>query len=139
MGAGCPMTTSCNPSERARLRLMNQSIDTQRLRSFRLFLAGMFVLILLWILPHGGQETGRTFLDVAFDSSWRVFGEWPAAWCSVQLMLLSVGALCWIVSGWLLASALTSRESLEWIVLALALGPLCCLWVGGYCLARAVL
>ena len=43
------------------------------------------------VAPYPGRQEGRSLFEVARDSSWRNLGDWPAAWCSIKLILLALG------------------------------------------------
>jgi hypothetical protein len=57
----------------------------------------------------------------------------------MKIIFLGAGTLCVLISGWLMATALAGKEVLEWVVFVLALAPIFCLWLGIYCLIKAVL
>lgn len=108
-------------------------------RSFRLLLVGVCLLGLLLALPDAGRAEGRSFFTVAWNCTWGRLGEWGPAWCSMKIIFLGAGTLCVLISGWLMATALAGKEVLEWVVFVLALAPIFCLWLGIYCLIKAVL
>ncbi len=71
-------------------------------------------------------------------STWRNLYDWPAAWCSVKIILFSVGLFLVIDAiGSLLA--LVRLKSLALSVFLLHIVPGCGLLFGGYYLLKALL
>jgi hypothetical protein len=63
-------------------------------RSRRILLwyaAGFYLLVIVFLSPHAGYWEGKSFFKVAQASPWDRWWDWAAAWCSVKLILLSLG------------------------------------------------
>jgi hypothetical protein len=59
----------------------------------RAALIGIVLLAIVFLTPDAGRPIGKSFLRVAFDASWRHLGDVAAAWCSLKILLLSIGAV----------------------------------------------
>ena|ERR1700733_2987009 len=54
-------------------------------------LLGSLVLFgIVFLTPYAGQNEGHSFYEIARTSVWGKL-EWPAAWCSVKIILLGLG------------------------------------------------
>ncbi len=56
-------------------------------------LIGGFVLAFIFLTSDAGRQTHQSFFAVAHQSLWSHFADWPAAWCSVKIVLLGIGLL----------------------------------------------
>jgi hypothetical protein len=77
-------------------------------------------------------------LAVARDSLWSQFTDWPAAWCSVKILLLGTGALLLLDAMGNLAIRL-KKEFLGLGLLCLGVVPVLLLIFGSYELVKALL
>jgi hypothetical protein len=59
----------------------------------KLLLVGVLLLGAVFLIPDAGQAEHRSFFSVAQDSFWGHLFEWPAAWCSAKIIVLSVSGL----------------------------------------------
>jgi hypothetical protein len=101
-------------------------------------LAGLILLGIVFFAPNGNGEPATAFYQAAFNTTWRDLWEWPAAWCSVKIILLSVSLFLLIDSfGTLLL--VMNRRRLAGKVFFFILLPLAGFCVGGYYLIKSVL
>ena len=103
-----------------------------------LYSAGLLLMALVLLSPDASYSEGRTFFEVARASPWERWWDWLAAWCSVKIILLSLGATFVIgaVGLWLLDAR---RRTLGTVVLCLGTLPAAGLWLGAYYLVKALL
>lgn len=59
-------------------------------------LAGVCLLGFAWFAPDFGGHQGLSFIQVARHSSWHHVLDWEAAWCSLKIILLSLG-VCLVI------------------------------------------
>jgi hypothetical protein len=104
----------------------------------RLCLIGGCVLAIVFLTPNAGHEQHRSFLAVARDSLWSQFADWPAAWCSVKILLLGTGALLVLDAMGNLMIRL-KQEVLGLGLFCLGLVPVLLLIFGSYELVKALL
>ena len=104
----------------------------------RLCLFGGFALAIVFLAPDAGHEQHRSFLAVALDSLWSRFADWPAAWCSVKILLLGACALLVLDAVGNLAIRLR-MEFLGLGLLCLGIVPVLLLIFGSYELVKALL
>ena len=106
--------------------------------TIRLFLIGGCVLATVFLAPDAGHEHHRSFLAVALDSLWSRFADWPAAWCSMKILLLGTGVLLVLDA----AGNLAIRLRMEFLglgLLCLGIVPVLLLIFGSYELVKALL
>jgi hypothetical protein len=53
---------------------------------------GTCLLLIGLFAPYAGQQSGRSFFQVAQDSSWKNLADWPAVWSSVKIILIFLGS-----------------------------------------------
>ena len=73
-----------------------------RRRWLLLYVLGLYLLAVVFLSPHAGYQEGRSFLEVARSSPWDRWWDWAAAWCSLKLILLSLGVLLLVAACWVL-------------------------------------
>ena len=103
-----------------------------------LYAIGFWFLVLVFLAPDAGYVTGRSFFNVAEASPWDRWWDWAAAWCSVKIILLSVGAGS-VLAAVAVLLRLLHRESLAMAVLLLMVAPLAGICAGVFFLVKAVL
>src|SRR5271154_5880549 len=59
----------------------------------RPLLTGLFLLGMVFLTPDAAQHAGQSLFAVARTSAWRHLGDWPAAWCSLKIILLGISGL----------------------------------------------
>jgi hypothetical protein len=106
--------------------------------TLRFFLMGLFLLGMVFVPPSTGYHQGQSFFAVAKASPWHRLGDWPAAWCSLKIVVLSLSGFLMVIS---LAESLvaTGRETLAKLSLLLITAPILVFWMGLYCLVKAIL
>lgn len=104
----------------------------------RFLLLGILLLGVVFLIPDAGQLEHRSFFTVAQHSVWGQLFEWPAAWCSTKIIVLSISALLIVEASLTVAMRVGYRMAcmalLFLAILALALGTF-----GFYELAKALL
>jgi len=63
-----------------------------------LCLIGLWLVAVVFLLPNGGKVAGKSFLEGALATNWRNWGDWPAVWCSLKMILLSLGVFAIFIS-----------------------------------------
>lgn len=64
--------------------------------SIRLLLMGLLLLCIVFFAPHARYHGLKTMFTIASSSRWLILGEFPSAFSSIRIMLLSLGAfLIW--------------------------------------------
>lgn len=96
------------------------------------------MLGVVFLIPDGGQLEHRSFFSVAQHSVWGQLFEWPAAWCSAKIIVLSISALLIVEASLTLAMRAQFRLACM-ALLCLAVGALALGTFGFYELAKAVL
>jgi hypothetical protein len=104
----------------------------------RVGLWGVGLLFIAYFAPYSGQEEGKSFFTLARESSWRNPGDWPAAWCSIKLILLALGVVC-LIDCLARLTMIYRRETFSWLLSFLNLVPGAGLLLGFYYLVKAVL
>ena len=104
---------------------------------------GAFLLIVVFLTPDAGRGQGHSFITAAIHSQWSQWGDWPAAWCSIKIILLTVGAFLVVTSLFAVLEYWTPKEesvaSLTVVfALSLVLGLFGGLLTGLYLLMKAV-
>lgn len=104
-----------------------------------LLLAGIVMIGLVLVTPDAaGSRAAGSFFTTATSSSWGTLTDLTAAWCSFKIILLSVGVFLVVdVLGTTLL--VLKHKRLAWMVYTLHLGPCAGVFVGCYCLIKAVL
>lgn len=103
-----------------------------------LCLIGVAFLACTYFTPHPGYQDGVSFFDVARNTQWGNLYDWPAAWCSVKVILLSVGLL--FLTFWLTTMVgLSVPKTLERVLVLLMALPCLGILAGMYFLVKAVL
>ena len=59
----------------------------------KLLFMGVVLLGAVFLIPDAGDAEHRSFFAVAQESIWGRLFEWPAAWCSAKIIVLSISAL----------------------------------------------
>ena len=102
-----------------------------------LFLAGICVLGLVFFAPDAAHRHNGAFFKIARATSWHRPFELSAAWCSVKIILASVGLFLVIES---LGSALarSKHQDLTLTVFSLQLLSVLVFLIGNYYLVKAL-
>jgi len=98
---------------------------------------GICALLLGFLAPYSGQQDGKSFFQVARESTWDNPGDWPAAWCSLKIILVLLGIAMLIDSAARLAIIYRREASIRvfsWLQFVTGL----VLLLGIYYLAKAV-
>jgi hypothetical protein len=103
-----------------------------------LYFTGLYLLAVVFLSPHAGYREGRSFFIVAQSSPWNQWWDWPAAWCSVKIILLSTGAFSVLAALWMLLKIL-NRQSLARMIRFLSAAPGLGVLIGIYYLVKALL
>ena len=103
-----------------------------------LCLIGFSLLAVVWFSPDAGQNQHTSFIKVASASSWLEPGDFAAAWCSLKIILFSVGLFLFIESAGTLL-AVMRRKHLALTVFFLQVVPFLGFVSGTYCLVKALL
>jgi hypothetical protein len=96
------------------------------------------LLAIVFLTPQAGSAQGRTFFEVASQSRWQNLYDWPAAWCSLKIILLFCGvfslvfALCAFWLCWM------TPKFVGWVMLLITTGTVAGCWLGIYELIKAV-
>ena len=118
------------------MRSSRQSASQGR-RAVLLYAAGVYLLAIVFLAPHPGYAEGRSFFSIALESPWDRLWDWPAAWCSIKIMLLSLGVAALMAA---LGNVLnlTRRGTLGHAALLLSVGTAMGFCWGAYCLVKAL-
>jgi hypothetical protein len=110
--------------------------ETQR-KILLLYFTGFFFLTIVFLSPHAGYLDGESFISIARSSPWERWGDWPAAWCSLKVIFLSMGVFLVLraLGGLLRLSAGKTPGN---VVLTLTGAPIAGFWIGLYYLIKAV-
>jgi hypothetical protein len=81
-----------------------------------LYAIGLCLLIVVFLSPHAVYGEGRSFFKVAGASPWNRWWDWAAVWCSVKIILLSLGVFSLLAAFETLLKIL-HRESLAKAIL----------------------
>ncbi len=100
--------------------------------------AGVCLLVIVLCAPHTGHDEGQSFFTGAVASAWGEFDDWPAAWCSLKMVLLCLAAFLVIESVGRVFE-LRQQHDLATVVFLSALVPFLGLLVSGFFLVRALL
>jgi hypothetical protein len=106
-------------------------------RVLLLYATGIYLQAVVFLSPHSGYLEGRSFVQVALASSWDQWWDWPAAWCSVKIILFGLG-LGLLIAALGLMLKLVKRDAVGNALLCLS--SLCALgfWLGSYYLVKAL-
>jgi hypothetical protein len=99
---------------------------------------GLILLAIVFLVPDGSGNPAHAFFETARQSTWRNLFDWPAAWCSVKLILFSASLFLLIDSFGTLLLVL-NRRRLAGKVFILITVPFMGFFVGGYYLVKALL
>jgi hypothetical protein len=103
-----------------------------------LYSTGLLLMAAVLLSPDALYWEGQTFFEVARSSPWERWWDWLAAWCSIKIILLSLGATFVIAAVGLWLRVVRWR-TLGTVVLLLGALPLAGLWMGAYYLVKALL
>ena len=103
-----------------------------------LYAIGFCLLAVVLLAPDAGHVSGRSFFKMAAESPWDRWWDWAAAWCSVKIILLSLGAGS-LLSALAILLKLLHQESLARAVLMLTAVFLSVFCLGAFLLVKAVL
>ena len=107
-------------------------------RGLLLYAIGLWLLVIVFLSPHAGSGEGRLFFKVAEASPWDEWWDWAAAWCSVKIILLSLGVWS-LIAAFETLLKVSNRESLAKAILYLSALPSIGLGLGIYYLVKALL
>ena len=66
--------------------------ERQTLKQVGIFcLLGIVLMGVTWFTPDAAQANGANFFTLARQTNWHHPLDWHAAWCSVKIILFSVG------------------------------------------------
>ena len=102
-----------------------------------LSLVGFGLLGFAFFAPNVGGHSG-SFFSVAMQTTWENLLDWPAVWCSLKIILLSVG-LFLIIESTGTVLAVKKLKSLVLPVFLMQAVPLLGLLFGGYYLVKSLL
>jgi len=103
-----------------------------------LCLIGVALLAVTYFTPHAGGQQGFSFFEVAWNTPWQNLGDWPAAWCSVKVILFSLSVF--FLTFWLTTMfGLSIPKALERFLIFLMTVPCLGVLAGLYLLVKAVL
>ncbi len=103
-----------------------------------LYAIGLYLLLVVFLSPHAGYGEGKSFFKVAEASPWDWWWDWAAVWCSLKIILLSLGVFSLIAAFETLLKVL-NRESLAKAILFLRAVPGLGFGLGLYYLVKALL
>lgn len=113
--------------------------DHKTYSQVRLFcLVGFCLLGVALFAPDGGSRHGESFLFVARHSTWGQWFNWPAAWCSLKLILASVGMFL-LLDSLGTVFMLFKRQRLAVVTFVLIFLPCLGFLAGSYYLLKALL
>jgi hypothetical protein len=115
---------------------MNSQPKIYRQTSF-LSLVGLGILGFAFFAPDAGVHPG-SFFSVAMRCTWQDLLELPAAWCSIKIILMSVG-LFLIIESTGTVLAVKKYKSLVLPVFLMQAVPCLGLLFGGYYLIKSLL
>ena len=118
------------------MALLNRDQEIRRRVGWMVF-AGISMLVIAFFLPDAGHQRGA-FLTVATSSSWQKPFDWPAARCSVKIVLLA-GLLFLGVDALLAILLRLKLEKLAFLVFCVEVLPVLGILIGVYYLLKALL
>ncbi len=104
-----------------------------------LYFIGLVLIVAALNAPHAGSEQGKSLFEVAHTSTWSQLGDWAAAWCSLKIMTIGVGALLIAIGLVVLLMLLGRRGAALGVFLAGALVATLGFGTGLFYLLKAVL
>lgn len=104
----------------------------------KFFWLGVFLLLVVFLLPDAGRMEHRSFFAMAQRSAWGQLFEWAAAWCSAKIILLSVSVFL-VLDAFLSLMIRTRYQKTCALLFLLAVVPVLVGLFGVYELAKAVL
>jgi len=113
---------------------MPQPQRTEYKYALRFLALGLSGLGLVLLTPPAGL---KSVFAMAMASVWEKAGDWPAAWCSFKIMLLSTSGLFLVIAIQEMLVAL-NRSLLAKLFLGLFLFPLLGFLAGFYWLLKSV-
>jgi hypothetical protein len=102
-----------------------------------LSLVGVGLLGFAFFVPDAGDHPG-SFFRVAMQTTWQNLLDWPAAWCSLKIILLSVG-LFLIIESTGTVLAVKQLKPLVLPVFLMQAVPCLGFLLGGYYLIKSLL
>jgi hypothetical protein len=117
-------------------QMLSNEQESQR-KILLLYFAGFFFLTIVFLSPHAGYLDGVSFFSIARSSPWERWGDWPAAWCSLKVIFLSLGVFL-VLSALGSLFKLSARKTPAKVVLTLISAPVAGFWLGLYYLIKAV-
>jgi hypothetical protein len=102
-----------------------------------LSLTGMGLLGIALFAPDAGRHPG-SFFSIATQTTWRNLLDWPAAWCSLKIILSSIGLFLVIESAGTVLSV-RKRKSLALSVFFMQVVPCLGFLCGGFYLVKSLL
>jgi len=101
------------------------------------YFIGLCCLTIVFLSPHAGYLDGESFFNIARSSPWERWGDWPAAWCSLKVIFLSLGVFLVLRAlGGLLR--LSARKIPGKVILTLTGAPIAGLSLGLYYLIKSL-
>jgi hypothetical protein len=106
-------------------------------QSSLLSLVGVGLLGFAFFVPDAGGHPG-SFFRVAMQTTWQNLLDWPAAWCSMKIILLSIGLFLIIEST---GTVLVMKKFKSFVLPVFLMQAVPCLGllVGGYYLIKSLL
>jgi ABC-type spermidine/putrescine transport system permease subunit I len=101
-------------------------------------LAGLILLGIVFFAPNGNGESAAAFYQAAFNTTWQRLLDWPAAWSSLKLILLSLGLFLLIDAFGTFLLAMNRRRWAGKVFILIFLPFIGCL-VGGFYLVKSLL
>ncbi len=103
-----------------------------------LLLAGISLISIVLLVPNAaGDPAQGCFIKIAVAHSWGRLFDPTAAWCSLKLILFSLGLFLVIETLGTILWALQHRNS-AWVIYSLHVVPCFGVLLGGYCLLKAL-
>jgi hypothetical protein len=106
--------------------------------TIRLVAIGVVLLVVIFAVPDDSYVQHKSIFAVASQTAWSHFFDWPAAWCSVKIILMAIAALAFLnaVLGLLVE---TEVEGASMALFTSAILPLLLGFFGVYELVKAIL
>jgi hypothetical protein len=110
---------------------------TARKQASVLILAGISLFVVAFFAPDAGHHAG-SFFTIARSSSWHSFFDMAAAWCSLKIILISIGLMLVIESLGTILVRLKHRQ-MAVAVFSTQIISLLVFLTGGFYLLKALL